>query len=180
MNAPLRLRRRALLVRFRHTGAMGIREELKISKELGPGHELALAILLTREYVSHIQEQEVFEPEGLSSQQYNLLRILRGGPVEGYMIKELRERVIYRFADVPRLVNRLQAQKLVQRTPCPHDKRGSMVRITEKGLALEARVHERLDTLMAQLERALQPEERDRLLEYLERLRADYRGRLEG
>src|SRR5690348_5653829 len=92
-------------------GAMDVRAELKISKELGPGHELSLAILLTREYVSHIQEKEVFEPEGLSSQQYNILRILRGGPVEGYMIKELRERVIYRFADVPRLVNRLQVQK---------------------------------------------------------------------
>ena len=157
---------------------MDIREELKISKELGPGHELALAILLTREYVSHIQEKEVFEPEGLSSQQYNVLRILRGGPVEGYMIKELRCRVIYRFADVPRLVNRLQVQKLVLRTPCPHDRRGSMVRITEKGLALEARVHERLDALMAHMDRALKPEEGQQLVRFLERLRDDYRERL--
>ena len=158
---------------------MDVREELKISKELGPGHELSLAILLTREYVSHIQEKQVFEPEGLSSQQYNILRILRGGPVEGYMIKELRERVIYRFADVPRLVNRLQAQKLVVRTPCPHDKRGSMVRITEKGLALEARTHERLDAIMAHMDRALKPEERVQLVGFLERLRDDYRERLD-
>lgn len=158
---------------------MDVREELKISKDLGPGHELALAILLTREYVSHIQEKQVFEPEGLSSQQYNILRILRGGPVEGYMIKELRSRVIYRFADVPRLVNRLQAQKLVQRTACPHDKRGSMVRITEKGLAAEARVHERLDALMAHMDHALKPEERNQLVGYLERLRDDYRERLD-
>lgn len=158
---------------------MDLKQELKISKALGPGHELALAILLTREYVSHIQEREVFEPEGVSSQQYNILRILRGGPAEGYMIKELRERVIYRFADVPRLVNRLQVQKLVVRTPCPHDKRGSMVRITEKGLALEARVHGRLDGLMAAMDRALKPEERMQLLGFLERLRDDYRERLD-
>jgi len=158
---------------------MDLKQELKISKALEPGHELALSILLTREYVSHIQEREVFEPEGVSSQQYNILRILRGGPTEGYMIKELRSRVIYRFADVPRLVNRLQAQKLVVRTPCPHDRRGSMVRITEKGLALEARVHERLDALMAHMDRALQPEERKQLVGYLERLRDDYRERLD-
>lgn len=157
---------------------MDVREELKISKALDPGHELALAILLTREYVFHIQEQQVFEPEHVSSQQYNILRILRGGPSEGYMIKELRSRVIYRFADVPRLVNRLQAQKLVQRMPCPHDKRGSMVRITEKGLALEARVHDRLDGLMIHMDRVLKPEERVQLLGYLERLRDDYRERL--
>lgn len=157
---------------------MDLKQELKISKALEPGHELALSILLTREYVSHIQEREVFEPEGVSSQQYNILRILRGGPPEGYMIKELRSRVIYRFADVPRLVNRLQAQKLAQRTVCPHDKRGSMVRITEKGLALEARVRERLDTIIAPMDRALSAEERTQLLSLLERLRDDFRERL--
>lgn len=158
---------------------MDVREELKISKPLGSGHELALAILLTREYVSHIQEQQVFEPEGISSQQYNILRILKGGPPEGYMIKDLRSRVIYRFADVPRLVNRLQAQKLAQRVPCPFDRRGSIVRITEKGLALEARVRERLDALMEHMDKALKPEECARLLGLLERLRDDYRERLD-
>jgi DNA-binding MarR family transcriptional regulator len=158
---------------------MDLKQELKISKPLGPGHELALSILLTREYVFHIQEREVFEREAISSQQYNILRILRGGPTEGYMIKELRSRVIYRFADVPRLVNRLQAQKLVQRTACPHDKRGSMVRITEKGLALEARVRERLDTVIEPMDRALDAEERTQLLSLLERLRDDYRERLD-
>ena len=95
------------------------------------------------------------------------------------MIKDLRSRVIYRFADVPRLVNRLQAQKLVQRTPCPHDRRGSMARITEKGLALEARVHARLDALMEHMDRALAPGERVQLLGLLERLRDDYRERLD-
>lgn len=158
---------------------MDVREELKISKEVAPGHELALAILLTREYVFHIQEKEVFEPEGLSSQQYNLLRILRGGPPEGYMIKDLRSRVIYRFADMPRLVDRLEARDLVERHTCHHDKRGSMVRITEQGLELEARVRVRLDALMGHLDRALAPEERTQLVGYLDRLRDDYRKRLD-
>ncbi len=158
---------------------MDVREELKISKEVPPGHELALAILLTREYVAHIQEKEVFEPEGLSSQQYNLLRILRGGPPEGYMIKDLRTRVIYRFADMPRLVDRLETKDLVERHTCHHDKRGSMVRITERGLDLEARVRVRLDALMGHLDRALAPEERTQLVGYLDRLRDDYRKRLD-
>ncbi len=159
---------------------MDVREELKISKEMAPGHELVLAILLTREYASHLQEKEVFEPHGLSSQQYNLLRILRGGPPEGYMVKDLRGRVIYRFADMPRLVSRLEQQGLVKRHACPHDRRGSMVRITDKGLALEASIHEHLDALMARMARALTPEEGRQLIGYLDRLRDDYRGRLEG
>ncbi len=158
---------------------MDVREELKISKEVPAGHELALAILLTREYVAQLQEKEVFEPEGLSSQQYNILRILRGGPPEGYMVKELRSRVIYRFADMPRLVDRLETKDLVERHTCHHDKRGSMVRITEQGLALEARVRVRLDALMAHMDRALNSDERAQLVGLLERLRDDYRGRLE-
>jgi DNA-binding MarR family transcriptional regulator len=154
---------------------MHLREELKISKPLEPGHEVALALLLTREYVARLQEEFAFGPTGLSDQQYNLLRILKGGPKEGYLIKDLRCRMIYRFADVPRLVNRLAVQKLVTRTPCPHDKRGSMVRITDKGLAAEAKVHEKLDALIGKIDRSLSAAEREQLLMLLERLRDDYR-----
>ena len=161
-----------------HTVAMDVCEELKISKELGPAHELVLAILLTREYASQVQEKEVFEPEGLSSQQYNILRILVGGPEEGYMVKDLRSRVVYRFADMPRLVDRLECQDLVERHTCHHDKRGSMVRITEKGIALETKVRARLDVLMMEMSRALDGEERAQLVGYLDRLRDDYRTRL--
>lgn len=157
---------------------MDVCEELKISKELGPTHELVLSILLTREYLAHIQEKRVFEPAGLSLQQYNILRILAGGPPQGYMVKELRSRVIYRFADMPRLVDRLEGQDLVERHTCHHDKRGSMVRITERGLDLEAKVRVSLDGLMAELSDTLEDDERDRLIGYLDRLRDDYRRRL--
>ena len=159
---------------------MHLREELKISKALDPGHEVSLAILLTREYVARLQDQRVFGPVGISDQQYNMLRILKGGPREGYLIKELRCRMIYRFADVPRLVNRLAAQKLVSRTACPQDRRGCMVRITEKGLAAEGKVHAQLDALMSSIDRSLNPTEREELLMLLERLRDDFRERLEG
>ena len=157
---------------------MHLREELKISKALEPGHEVALALLLTREYVARLQDELVFGPTGLSDQQYNLLRILKGGPKDGYLIKDLRCRMIYRFADVPRLVNRLAVQKLVTRTPCPHDRRGSMVRITDKGLALEAKVREKMDALVVRMDKCLSPAEREQMLMLLERLRDDYREQL--
>ncbi len=157
---------------------MHLREELKLSKPPEPGHEVALALLLTREYVARLQDKEVFDRSEVSDQQYNVLRILRGGPKEGYLIKDLRCRMIYRFADVPRLVNRLVAQKLVTRTPCPHDRRGSMIRITEKGLAVEARVRESMEALTRKLDQSLSAPEREQLLMLLERLRDDYREQL--
>ncbi len=157
---------------------MHLREELKLSKPPEPGHEVALALLLTREYVARLQDKEVFDRSEVSDQQYNVLRILRGGPKEGYLIKDLRCRMIYRFADVPRLVNRLVAQKLVTRTPCPHDRRGSMIRITDKGLAVEAKVRESMEALTRKLDQSLSAAEREQLLMLLERLRDDYREQL--
>jgi len=158
---------------------MHIREELQINRPLEPGHELALALLLTREYVARLFEQGLYEPEGLSDQQFNVLRILKGGPKDGYLVKEIRCRMIYRFADVPRLVNRLEDRGLVKRCENPADRRGSRVQITPKGLALEGRMHGRHDSLCQQVDRCLAAEERDLLLGLLERVRNDYRVQLE-
>ena len=94
---------------------MHIREELQISKPIDSGHEVSLALLLGREYVVRLFDQGLYEPEGISDQQYNVLRILKGGPKDGYLVKDIRCRMIYRFADVPRLVNRLEARGLVKR-----------------------------------------------------------------
>ena len=158
---------------------MHIREELQITKPLDPGHEVALALLLTREYVARLFEEGLGNPEDISDQQYNVLRILKGGPKDGYLVKDLRCRMIYRFADVPRLVNRLEARGLVKRCENPADRRGSRVQITAKGLAQEARMRGRHDAICQQLDRCLSVEERATLLDLLERLRNDHRNQLE-
>ena len=158
---------------------MHIREELQIAKPLEPGHEVALALLLTREYVARLFDECLYEPEGISDQQFNVLRILKGGPKDGYLVKEIRCRMIYRFADVPRLVNRLEARGLVKRCENPADRRGSRVQITPKGLALEAKMHGRHNALCQQVDRCISAEEREALLGILERLRNDHRAQLE-
>jgi len=158
---------------------MHLKEELKITKPLQSGHEVALALLLTREYVARLFDEGLFDPEGISDPQYNILRILKGGPPEGYLIRDLRQRVIYRFADVPRLVNRLGAQGLVRRTQCPEDRRGSRIQITTKGLALEVRLRPQHQSLCERVARCLNTKERRQLLDYLERLRDDFREQLE-
>ena len=158
---------------------MHIREELQITKPLEPGHEVALALLLTREYVARLFDECLYEPEGISDQQFNVLRILKGGSKDGYLVKDLRCRMIYRFADVPRLVNRLEARGLVKRCENPADRRGSRVQITPKGLALEAKMHGRHHALCQQVDRCLAPDERETLLNLLERLRNDFLEQLE-
>jgi DNA-binding MarR family transcriptional regulator len=158
---------------------MHIREELQITKPLEPGHEVALALLLTREYVARLFEECLYGPEGISDQQFNVIRILKGGPKDGYLVKEIRCRMIYRFADVPRLVNRLEARGLVKRCENPTDRRGSRVQITPKGLALETKMHGRHNALCQQVDRCISSDEREALLGILERLRNDHRAQLE-
>ena len=157
---------------------MHLREELQITNPFEAGQEIALALLLGREYLTRLLDKGLFEPEDISDQQFNVLRILKGGPREGYLVKDLRSRMIFRFADVPRLVNRLEARGLVKRCENPADRRGSRVQLTAKGQALEARLRARHQALSARVDRCLSPAERDQLLSLLERLRDDHREQL--
>lgn len=157
---------------------MHLRDELQIRKELTPGHEVALALLLTREYVARLMDEQVFKVQGISDQQFNVLRILKGGPPEGYLIRDLRTRMICRNADVPRLVNRLAKDGLVTRHPCPTDARGCLVRLTAKGDQTQAAARPLHERLCRDLAESLSPGEVKVLLRLLERLRDDLREKL--
>lgn len=158
---------------------MNLREELLISRPLEPGQELSLSILLTREYLSRLLDERLFKPGGISDQQYNLLRILKGGPEGGYLIREIRQRMIARNADVPRLVDRLAAAGLVQRATDAQDRRGCRVRITPRGLALEGELTAAQVALDRKIEGMLGRSDRERLVALLEHLRDGLRSALE-
>ena len=68
--------------------------------------------------------------------QYNVLRILRGVHPEGHPRCEIAARMLEKAPDVTRLVDRLEAQGLVERDRSGEDRRLSITRITKKGLAL--------------------------------------------
>jgi len=73
---------------------------------------------------------------GLTQGQYNVLRILRGACPKGHPRGEIASRMIERAPDVTRIVDRLEAQGLVERTRSEQDRRVSVTRITPRGLAL--------------------------------------------
>ncbi len=73
---------------------------------------------------------------GITPGQYNVLRILRGVHPSGHPRCEIAARLIEKAPDVTRLVNRLEAQGLVERDRSEEDRRLSLTRITKKGLRL--------------------------------------------
>lgn len=84
----------------------------------------------------------VLKDVDISPAQYNVLRILRGAGKEGLSCSEVGRRLVTAVPDVTRLLDRLEARKLVQRSREGQDRRVITVYITDAGLALLASLDE--------------------------------------
>jgi DNA-binding MarR family transcriptional regulator len=79
---------------------------------------------------------EVCERYGITHDQYNVLRVLRGVHPRGHPRYEVTRRLINRAPDVTRLLDRLEERGLVERVRSDEDRRLSLSRVTPKGLRL--------------------------------------------
>jgi len=85
-------------------------------------------------------EKQFFSNYDLTSNQYNVLRILRGQNGKPVSIKEIRSRMLDRGSDVGRIVVRLEKKGFVEKMICENDRRAMDIIISEKGLALLSEV----------------------------------------
>lgn len=79
------------------------------------------------------KENEFFKPYGISPQQYNILRILRGAK-EQIKVQIVKDRMIERAPNATRLMDKLCDKNLIERERCEHDRRVVYVKITKTGL----------------------------------------------
>lgn len=80
-----------------------------------------------------IEEDRLFERYGLTPQQYNTLRVLRGEAPDGLPTLALAERLVSRAPDITRLVDKLADRGLLERKRSPQNRRTVQVTITEPG-----------------------------------------------
>jgi DNA-binding MarR family transcriptional regulator len=99
------------------------------------GEEATVGLLLTADRLRRYSD-EVLSPFGLTSQQYNVLRILRGSQPDGLPTLEIATRMIEKAPGVTRLLDRLEKKGLVSRRRCALDRRQVLCAITPRGLAL--------------------------------------------
>ncbi len=97
--------------------------------------EAALSIARTAAVLEH-EITEGLRARGLTPTQYNALRILRGAGAAGLCRNEVRDRLIARVPDATRLLDRLEAMRLVEREREGDDRRFVTTRVTAAGLAL--------------------------------------------
>lgn len=115
-----------------------------------PEQEAMLNLLRTADRLQ-IEFVRLFREHGLSSPQYNVLRILRGEGGDGLPCLEIASRMVTAVPDITRLVDRLESSKLAKRVRSTEDRRVVRVRITPAG----QRLLEKLDGPVLDLHRRL-------------------------
>jgi len=127
-------------------------------------------ILYTAAWMNQISAQ-VLKPYGLTWQQYNILRILKGMHPKPASIKELTRRMIDKMSNASRLVDKLERKGWAERRPAPEDRRRVRVTLTPEGFQVLERVTEELEQAIRQSMQNLSREEAETLNTLLDKLR---------
>jgi len=113
-----------------------LRDEIRQNKPFeSPAQEAILSLFRTTDMLQRMFSRLV-EPHGISLQQYNVLRILRGAGTEGIPTLEIADRMVEKTPGITRLLDKLEAKQFVRRERCPDDRRQVLCWITERGLRL--------------------------------------------
>jgi DNA-binding MarR family transcriptional regulator len=113
-----------------------IKDAIKQNKDFKDNcHEAMVNLHFTSGWLTQMNSK-IVEPHNLSMQQYNVLRILRGQHPKSVTVKFIIERMLDKSSNASRLVDKLLAKGLVERTQSPEDRRRVDIMISKKGLEL--------------------------------------------
>ena len=131
---------------------MSIEEEIQSSFS-SERHKALVNLIYTNYYVSD-KMKAYFKGFNITTQQFNILRILRGQHPKPASIRLIKERMLDKSSDVSRILDRLLKKEWIIRTDCQVDRRQKDILITEKGLNLLKTIdefEEKRDDLLSEL-----------------------------
>lgn len=114
---------------------MKIEDEIKQPRFRDIYQKVAVNLLFTSNWLEG-RQHDFFKPFGITTQQFNILRILRGQHPNAISGVEIKGRMLDRNSDISRLLDRLLKKDLVSKCQSENDKRAANVSITQKGLEL--------------------------------------------
>ena len=114
---------------------MGIEKDIQQAKFRNAHQKAGINLIYTLAWLKE-KTKLIFEAEGITSQQFNILRILRGSFPQPLSTLQIRERMLEKMSDTSRIVDRLIAKGLVKKVTCKQDRRLVDVIITDKGKKL--------------------------------------------
>src|SRR5689334_12879018 len=136
-----------------------------------PMHEALVGLMRTTDVVSR-RVTPVVEAHGITLQQYNVLRILRGAGTDGVPTLDVADRMIEETPGITRLLDRLEAKALVRRERCPKDRRQHLCWITDQGRALLDTLDDPLNAAAEAAFKKLEHDDRIALIRLLDAIRA--------
>ena len=104
-----------------------------------PYYRVMVNLIYTSNWMADSQSK-ILKPLGLTIQQYNVLRILRGKFPDPVKVSDITERMLDKMSNASRLVDKLLLKELVLRTECPTDRRAVDVVISDAGMALLTKI----------------------------------------
>lgn len=110
-----------------------LEQAIKSTKFKSEVQKAGLNILYTAWWLKTIMSKELKE-YGLTHEQYNVLRILKGRYPDQICVRDIACRMIEKNSNVPRIIDRLEVKKLVKRSTSAEDKRETVITITAAGI----------------------------------------------
>lgn len=148
---------------------MKLEDEIKQPSFKSQQQKLAINLLFTTNWLNY-KYSSFFKTSGITTQQFNVLRILRGQFPNACSLKLIKERMLDQMSDASRIVDKLVLKGFVKRAQCPKDRRSVNLIISETGLELLSSL-DFIDTETKQLFKNLSESEVQTLNELLDRLR---------
>lgn len=125
---------------------MGIEKDIQQSKFRNAHQKASINLIYTLSWMKD-KTKCIFDSEDITSQQFNILRILRGSFPQPLSTLQIRERMLEKMSDTSRIVDRLISKGLVKKVTCKTDRRLVDVIITDKGKKLLERLDEKQDLI---------------------------------
>jgi len=129
---------------------MGLEQDIQQPKFTSETNKLIINLIYTGNWINQ-RESQLFKQFGLTSSQYNVLRILRGQYPRPATVSLIMDRMLDPTSNASRIVDKLEAKKLLSRKQCRDDRRAVDVIINQLGLELL----KTLDSEMKSLEKDL-------------------------
>lgn len=126
---------------------MKLEEAIKSNKFKNEVHKAGLNILYTAWWLKTIMSRDLKE-FGLTHEQYNVLRILKGKHPEQMCVRDIACRMIEKSSNVPRIIDRLELKKLVKRANSDIDKRETVISLTQSGITILEACNRLVNVLM--------------------------------
>jgi MarR family transcriptional regulator, organic hydroperoxide resistance regulator len=151
-----------------------VQDEIKQKRPFhSDGAEVAVGILRTAAVLERHYNQIVTK-RGITIQQYNVLRILRGAGAAGMPTLVIRDRMIHEAPGITRLVDRLEQAGLARRERQESDRRQVLCYITDKGIQLLADLDAEVIAADEAAVSMLDSEQRQQLTELLTAVRSGH------